>query len=95
MVKINFSDITVYTDIGKTLAQRVDIRKEVANDLYKNGTGIAFHALALKIYNGEGEQEFSDEEYSILMNYVRQMGTPMMIDAFENLGNNNNNNLND
>lgn len=85
MANINFSAITIYTDIAKTNAVVQDIRKQVANDLYTHGQGIAFHALALKIYNGEGEQEFSDEEYNLLMDYVNQMCTPMIIDALQQL----------
>lgn len=87
MVRINFSDLTVYTDIAKTTCESRDVRKEVAQDLYQNGTGIEFHALAFKIYNGDGEQEFTDEEYGLIMAYARQMGTPMMIDALESYGN--------
>lgn len=85
MVRINFSDLTVYTDISKTVCVRQDMRTELANDLYTRGQGIAFHALALKIYNGKGEQEFTDEEYDLLMAYVNQVGTPMMIDVLSDL----------
>lgn len=83
MVKINFSSVKLYTDIEKTQVVKSNIRKEVANDLYTKGQGIAFHALALKIYNGEGEQEFTDEEYDIIMSYANQMCTPMVIDALQ------------
>lgn len=85
MVTINFSAITVYTDITKSVPVVRNLRVQVANDLYTHGQGIAFHALALKIYNGEGEQEFSDEEYNLLMNYANQMCTPVMIDAIKSL----------
>ena len=33
----------------------VDKQEEVANDLYEKGQGIDFHALALKIYNAQGD----------------------------------------
>lgn len=81
MVKIDFSNIAVYTDIAKTKAVTENIREEVANELYSYGQGISFHALALKIYNGTGEQEFDDKEYQLLMNYANQMCTPKIIDA--------------
>lgn len=83
MVKINFEDIGIYTDIERKTMVRLDMKKKIANDLYNHGQGIAFHALALKIYNSQGEIELSEEEYNLLMDYVRQMGTPAAIDAFE------------
>ena len=83
MVKINFEDIGIYTDIERKTMVRLDMKKKIANDLYNHGQGIAFHALALKIYNSQGEIELSGEEYKLLMDYVRQMGTPAAIDALE------------
>ena len=85
MTKIDFSKLTVYTDITKKNAIVKDIKEEVANDLYMHGQGIAFHALALKIYNSNGEVELDDKEYDLLMNYVNQMCTPAIIDAFKSL----------
>ena len=82
MVKINFEDIGIYTDIEHKTMVRLDMKKKIANDLYNHGQGIDFHALALKIYNSQGEIELSGEEYNLLMDYVRQMGTPAVIDAF-------------
>lgn len=90
MVKINFSSVKLYTDIERKNEVVSDIRKSVANDLYTHGQGIAFHALALKIYNGEDEQEFTDEEYNLIMSYANQMCTPMVIDAIKNVTNNDN-----
>ena len=85
MTKIDFSKLTVYTDITKKKAVVRNVREQVANDLYTHGQGIAFHALALKIYNSTGEVELDDKEYDLLMNYVNQMCTPAIIDAFKNL----------
>ena len=82
-IKINFEDIGIYTDIERKTMVRLDMKKKIANDLYNRGQGIAFHALALKIYNSQGEIELSEEEYNLLMDYTRQMGTPAAIDAFE------------
>ena len=82
-IKINFEDIGIYTDIERKTMVRLDMKKKIANDLYNHGQGIAFHALALKIYNSHGEIELSGEEYNLLMDYARQMSTPAAIDAFE------------
>ena len=90
MVKINFKEITIYKDIAKTKVAVVDKQEEVANDLYEKGQGIGFHALALKIYNAQGEIELDDKEYGLLMAYANQMCTPAVIDALQSLGNNKN-----
>lgn len=89
-VKINFKEIKIYKDIAKTKVAVVDIQEEVANDLYEKGQGIGFHALALKIYNADGEIELDDKEYGLLMAYANQMCTPAVIDALQSLGNNQN-----
>ena len=89
-VKINFKEIKIYKDIAKTKVAVLDIQEEVANDLYEKGQGIGFHALALKIYNADGEVELDDKEYGLLMAYANQMCTPAVIDALQSLGNNKN-----
>ena len=89
-VKINFKEIKIYKDIAKTKVAVVNIQEEVANDLYEKGQGIGFHALALKIYNADGEIELDEKEYGLLMAYANQMCTPAIIDALQSLGNNQN-----
>ena len=81
-IKINFEDVGIYTDIERKTMVRLDMKKKIANDLYNHGQGIAFHALALKIYNAKGEIELDEQEYGLLMAYANQMCTPAIIDAF-------------
>lgn len=85
-VKINFSDITIFTDVEHKMATRQDIKKNLANSIYQHGQGIAFHALALKIYNSKDDVELEDDEYKLLIDYARQMCTPAIIDALESYG---------
>lgn len=89
-VKINFKEIKIYKDIAKTKVEVIDMQDEVANTLYEKGVGIGFHALALKIYNAQGEIELDEKEYALLMAYANQMCTPAIIDALQSLGNNKN-----
>lgn len=88
-IKIDFTQIKVYTDITRTESSVIDARVRVADDLYRNGQGIAFHALALKIYNSKGEEEYTDEEYNLLMSYANSMCTPVFIDALKSYKENN------
>lgn len=86
MVKINFEQMTFYRDIAKTDAVTTNIKSQLADNIYKHGQGIAHHALALKIYNSQGECELTDDEYRLLVGYVEQMCTPMVIDAIKAVG---------
>lgn len=83
MVRIDFSNLKVFKNLARTKEQFVDIKEQVSNDLYQNGQGIAFHSLALKIYNTNGVVELEDKEYDMLMVYAEQMCTPSIIDAFK------------
>lgn len=83
-MKIDFSKLEV-----KSLIQKegilTDVREPLANGLYVAGEGIAAHALAMKIYNSEGEVEYTDKEFDLIKSFVERNGTPMMIDAINNL----------
>lgn len=83
-MKIDFSKLGM-----KNLVQKegilVDVREPLANGIYMAGEGIAAHALAMKIYNSEGEVEYTDKEFDLIKSFVERNGTPMMIDAINNL----------
>ena len=81
MVAINFEAIEVYTDIAKTEKIVTNEKKGFANAMYLQGRGIAFHALALKIYNSQGEMEYSDEEYELILKIAEAFYAPCFIDA--------------
>ena len=81
MVTIDFDNIEVYTDIAKTQKVIAKERKGFADTMYRNGQGLPFHALALKIYNTEGPTEFSDEEFELIEKVAEAFYTPCFIDA--------------
>lgn len=86
MVIIDFEKIVLWADIAHTVQVVKDIKKDVAEGMYKSGHGIAYHALALKIWNSKGETEYTDEEYKLIMDFVNEAGTPVFIDALMALG---------
>lgn len=79
----------------KPLANSLDISniigvvlsKELANGLYKTAQGIDGHALALKIYNSTGEEDYNDLEIELIAKYANQYGTPFFIDALNSIKN--------
>ena len=89
-MKVNFEKLIIYTDIAKKNKVESDVKEGIADAMYQHGHGIASHALALKIYNSQGDCELTEQEYAILMEFVNNQCTPMVIDAFQNLRDNDN-----
>lgn len=89
-MKIDFSKVKVYTDLGRETGTVQDLRKDFANLIYTEGRGIASHALALKIYNGDKDTEYNDEEIAMIRNFAN-ICSPCIIDAFETILNGNDN----
>lgn len=81
-MRLNFKQFILFQGIDKKNALLTDVSKAIADGLYNTVQGIASHALALKIYNATGEEEYSDEEIEMLRNFSKQC-TPAFIDSFE------------
>lgn len=81
-MKLNFKQFILFQGIDKKNALLTDVSKAIADGLYNTIQGIASHALALKIYNATGEEEYSDEEIEMLRNFSKQC-TPAFMDSFE------------
>lgn len=84
MKRINFKELELFTDITKTTTVKRDVSTQLANIIYKGTNGIEMHALALKIYNSKGEEEYTEEECKLIKQVSEQL-TPMFIDAINNV----------
>ena len=84
-MKIDFKRLRMYADITRSEESVlvIDARKQFADIIYKNGSGIECLDLALKIYRSDGQEEYSEQEYSI-MKQMASMCSPMFIDAVNN-----------
>lgn len=91
-MKINFKQFRLPLGIDRTRYQTGDARESVANMLYLNVNGIRAHALALKIYQSEGETEYSEEEVKSIMEVANLYATPAFIDGLHETINSNNSN---
>lgn len=79
---INFRKFRLKDGLGENAVQEVDVQWEMANALYDKGTGLACHALALKIYNSEdGAVSLSTEEFQLLKDFSEVVMTPKFIDS--------------
>ncbi len=83
-MKIDFTKIAIPMDIAKTNYLLADIREEFANAIYVRGAGVACHALALKIYNSKGEEDYNDKEIGIIKQFA-QMCTPAVMDGINDI----------
>lgn len=84
MATINFKQFNVYTDITQENVQAVDVSCVIADQIYKNVTGIAAHDLAFRIYRSENEVTLSEEELELIRKIAQQFFTPIFIDSLEN-----------
>ena len=85
MAKINCQQFRIPTGIDKSRYQYGDARESVANMLYLNVNGIRAHALAMKIYQSDGEVDYSDEEIKTITDVANAYGTPAFIDGLREI----------
>lgn len=83
-MKINFKKLKVFPNIERGNSIVIDVHRNFADMIYQRGTGIAAHSLAMKIYNSDGDADYSDEEVEQIKDYAQKLGTPMFIDAIDN-----------
>ena len=70
----------------------MDVRETFADMIYNNVNGIKAHALALKIYESEGEADYTDDEVKLMRVIAERLCVPGFIDGLnEQLDNNPNN----
>lgn len=84
MKRINFQRFEMYMGIAKKECAVVDIREDFADILYNIGHGIKTHALAMKIYQSKGVEEYSEEECELIRQYS-QSCSPAFIDSINNI----------
>lgn len=82
MAKIDFSKMPCWVDIRKQGKIELDIKFQFANTLYTQGSGIAMGALAMKIYNSEGEVEYNEKECKIILDFATNIN-PLIYDSIK------------
>lgn len=84
-MKIDFSQVEIYTGVSKKTCIVKDIREDFADALYSQSIGLKSHALALKIFNSNGVEEYNDEEVKIIKQFAEQCCSPSLIDAINKI----------
>lgn len=80
-MKLNFKQFSVPTGVSRNHRQTGDARESFANIIYLNVNGIRAHALAMKIYNSEGVEDYSPEEVQLMKEVAEKLCTPNFIDG--------------
>lgn len=88
MTKLNFKEFGVFTDISRTKKRIGDARESFANQIYLNVSGIRAHALAMKIYQSEGQTLFSPDEVKLIREVAYKYCLPYFIDGLNEQLNN-------
>ena len=85
-MKLNLEHLEVFTTLDNTQCQVVNARKQMANIIYSQGAGygLAGQALAVKMWNGNDETEYADDEVKIIKELVERTTAPCFIDAVNN-----------
>lgn len=77
---VNFKRFPIFTSLKKDMVAEIDAQELVANTLYMQGQGLGMHALAMKIYNTDGEVELSDKDIETFQSAV-PIFSPVFIDS--------------
>ena len=85
MKKINFSQVEIYTGVSKTACFVQDVREAFADALYSQCVGLKAHALALKIFNSKGEEEYTEDEVELIKQFAQVNCSPSLIDAINKM----------
>lgn len=83
-MKIDFEKLPCYTSVRKDEKVEVNVKFELANLLYTTGSGISYGALAIKIYNSKGEEEYNEDECKILLEISNRL-TPIFADSLKDI----------
>lgn len=81
MAKLNFKEFSVYTGVNKKNKKKMDVRETFADLLYMGVNGIRSHALSLKIYQSDGEVDFTDDEIRLIKQTAETHCIPGFIDG--------------
>lgn len=84
-MKIELEHLEVFMTLDKNQCQVVNARRQIANLIYSQGAGCgpAGKALAVKMWNGDDETDYSIEEADIITAVVEKSTAPCYIEAVE------------
>lgn len=79
-MKLNFKELHSFIGLSRKQGTVEDVRELFADAIYAVGNGVAALELCRKIYNSDGEEEYTDREVELIKQYA-SLGTPRFIEA--------------
>lgn len=84
-MKIDFEKFRLFQGIDKKNVEVLNVKNVFADELYTRGQGIAFHALALKIFNSDANTDYNENEYQLMTMFAEHCMSPSFIDSLKAL----------
>jgi hypothetical protein len=84
-MKIDFENFRLFKGIDKKNVEVLNVKNVFADELYTRGQGIAFHALALKIFNSDENTDYNENEYQLMTMFAEHCMSPNFIDSLKAL----------
>jgi hypothetical protein len=72
-MRIDFTKLLCYVDCNKRAKMILDVRRELSSALYECSRELPFVALAVKIYNARGEEEYNREELMLILRVAKKV----------------------
>lgn len=84
-MKVKLESLEVFVTLDKSQCQVVNARRQIANIIYSQGAGLglAGQALAVKMWNGSDETDYSQEELDIIKGLIERTTAPCFIEAVD------------
>ena len=84
-MKISLEHLEVFMTLDMKQCQVVNARKQIANIISSQGAGygLAGQALAIKMWNGSEETEYSDDEVKIIKELSERTTAPCFFMAID------------
>lgn len=85
-MKLNLEHLEVFTTLDNTQCQVINARKQMANIIYSQGAGygLAGQALAIKMWNGNEDTDYTDDEIKIIKELAERATAPCFFMAVNN-----------
>lgn len=81
-MKVQLDNVMVRLSLDSEQRTAMELRKEIANAIYQNGRrGLADVALSTKMWNGNNDTDYTDDEVSAIKEFVEKNFIPAVIVA--------------
>lgn len=86
IMKLQLEKLKVKKSLTSDEVMEMEARKEIANGIYQQGTGgLADAALAVKMWNGDDNTDYTEEEADAILQFTAKHYVPAVIIAVQDV----------